>query len=108
MKGFPADFRPKFGRKIDIRLEIEKKIKKKRFFRFFQKLSKSSVNIEFCLKNTLNTPRGQFLPIFHHISQYKPGSGMRMRSNADAVCGCGRMRIPSLTAAEICNPQKLG
>ena len=76
MKGFPADFRPKFGRKIDIRPEIEKKRKKKfkknRFFRFFQKLSKSSVNIEFCLKNTLNTSRGQFLPIFHHISQYKP------------------------------------
>ena len=69
-------FRPKFGRKIDIRPEIEKKrkknFKKNRFFRFFQKLSKSSVNIEFCLKNTLNTPRGQFLPIFHHISQYKP------------------------------------
>ena len=76
MKGFPADFRPKFGRKIDIRPEIEKKRKKKfkknRFFRFFQKLSKSSVNIEFCLKNTLNTSRGQFLHIFHHISQYKP------------------------------------
>ena len=75
MKGFPADFRPKFGRKIDIRPEIDKKqilfFKKNRFFRFFQKLSKSIVNIEFCLKNTLNTPRGQFLPIFHHISQYK-------------------------------------
>ena len=42
------------------------------FFRFFQKLSKIGVNVEFCLKNTLNTPRGQFLPIFHHTSQYKP------------------------------------
>ena len=46
--------------------------KKSIFFRFFQKLSKICVNVEFCLKNTLNTPRGQFLPIFHHISQYKP------------------------------------
>ena len=57
MKGFPADFRPKFGRKIDIRPEIDKKqilfFKKIDFFRFFQKLSKSIVNIEFCLKNTL-------------------------------------------------------
>ena len=50
------------------------KNRKNRFFfsRFFQKCSKISVNIEFCLKNTLNTPKGHFLPIFHHISQYKP------------------------------------
>ena len=60
-----------FGRRS--RKKERKKISKKnRFFRFFQKLSKSSVNIEFCFKNTLNTSRGQFLPIFHHISQYKP------------------------------------
>ena len=39
---------------------------------FFQKCSKIGVNVEFCFKNTLNTPRGKFLPIFHHISQYKP------------------------------------
>ena len=44
----------------------------KSIFVFFQKCSKIGVNVEFCLKNTLNTPRGQFLPIFHHISQYKP------------------------------------
>ncbi len=49
-----------------------KKSKKIDFFRFFQNWSKISLNIEFCLKNTLNTPRGRFLPIDHHISQYKP------------------------------------
>ena len=48
------------------------KIAKIDFPDFFQKCSKIGVNVEFCLKNTLNTPRGQFLPIFHHISQYKP------------------------------------
>ena len=48
------------------------KNRKNRFPRFFQKCSKISVNIEFCLTNTLNTPKGHFLPIFHHISQYKP------------------------------------
>ena len=54
--------------------------KKIDFFRFFQKLSKSSENIEFCLKNILNTPRGQFLPIFHNISQYKPLQKKRLFS----------------------------
>ena len=53
----------------DPQIKIEKK---KDVFRFFQNWSKISLNIEFCFKNTLNTPRGQFLPIFHHISQYKP------------------------------------
>ncbi len=59
-----------FGRRS--RKKEKKNFKKNRFFRFFQKLSKSSVNIEFCFKNTLNTSRGQFLPIFYHISQNKP------------------------------------
>ena len=59
-------YRPIFG------WPTSEKSQKIDFFRFFQKLSKSSVHIEFCLKNTLNTPRGQFLPIDHHISQYKP------------------------------------
>ena len=72
MKGFPAEIRPENRYSAGDREKKKKNFKKNRFFRFFQKLSKSSGNIEFCLKNTLNTSRGKFLPIFHHISQYKP------------------------------------
>ena len=32
---------------------------------------------------------------------------MRMRSHADAVCGCGRMRIEVMTAEKICKPSQV-
>ena len=63
MKGFPAEIRPENRYSAGDRKKTNYFFfKKNRFFRFFQKLFKSIVNIEFCLKNTLNTPRGQFLP----------------------------------------------
>ena len=80
MKGFPADFRPKFGRKIDIRPEIMKKIIfffKNRFFSFFSKLAENWFNCQFWVLNHFKTP---LRPFSGHFRSRKSILNIRKKS----------------------------
>ena len=85
----PSEYSTTISRPVEYSIDAflgdpQIKNRKKRFSTwFFQIWSKISLNIEFCLKNTLNTPRGKFLPIFHHICQYKPLENIFFYENHD-------------------------